>query len=254
MDGVTRDDILYGQLKLWQPLEGPRVSMDTVLLAAWARRGGRRFVELGAASGAVSLILARRFPPPFQVVGVELQPRLTELARRNREENGLEDRVTFLQGDFRDPALLPPESFDGLVVNPPYESPGRGRLSPVASRSIARQGGYADDGDTVGTCSIEDVAGAAARLLRGRGRFFAVFRADRMVPFLTALSNRRLSPKRLRMVHPGHERPANLFLVEALKGGKEGVNVEPPLVVLDDGGQYTPDLLRAYTLEGLPPP
>lgn len=32
MEGATRDDVLYGRLRLWQPAAGPRVSMDTVLL------------------------------------------------------------------------------------------------------------------------------------------------------------------------------------------------------------------------------
>ncbi|CBL28481.1 hypothetical protein [Fretibacterium fastidiosum] len=64
MEEATRDDLLYGRLRLWQPAAGPRVSMDTVLLAAWVRRRARRprFVELGSASGAVSLMLALRFP------------------------------------------------------------------------------------------------------------------------------------------------------------------------------------------------
>lgn len=239
---LTHDDILYGRLRLWQPVEGPRVSMDTVLLAAWVRRRGKCFAELGAASGAVAMMLARRFPSPFRIVGVELQPQLVELAQRNRAENELEDRVTFLQGDLRDPDLLPSESFDGVVVNPPYESPSRGRLSPVPSRAIARQGG----------CSIDDVAGTASRLLKGRGRLFTIFRADRLAPFIEAMLLHKLAPKRLRLVHPRRGRPANLFLMEALKGGGEGLTVEPPLVVLGDDGQYTPELLRAYTLEGLP--
>ena len=58
---MTHDDILYGRLRLWQPEAGPRVNMDTVLLASWVRRpprGRSSFVELGAAAGAVSLMLA----------------------------------------------------------------------------------------------------------------------------------------------------------------------------------------------------
>lgn len=88
---MTHDDILYGRLRLWQPEAGPRVNMDTVLLASWVRRpprGRSSFVELGAATGAVSLMLALRFPEGFRIVGVELQPDLAEMAERNRAENG----------------------------------------------------------------------------------------------------------------------------------------------------------------------
>ena len=53
---MTHDDILYGRLRLWQPEAGPRVNMDTVLLASWVRRpprGRSNFIKLGATTGAV---------------------------------------------------------------------------------------------------------------------------------------------------------------------------------------------------------
>ena len=228
--------------------------MDTVLLAAWTRVRARRgqFVELGSATGAVSLMLALRFPPPFRVTGVEIQPGLVELAQRNLIENGLEDRVSFIRGDLRASHLLPAESFDGLVVNPPYESPERGRISPVASRAIARHGEeHSKDHPGETRCSINDIAESALRLLKGRGRLFAIFRTDRMASFIGVMFARRLIPKRLRMVYPRTGEASNLFLIECMKEGGEGLNVEPPLLVLDGQGQYTRELLRAYRPEGL---
>ncbi|MBR1672410.1 MAG: methyltransferase domain-containing protein [Fretibacterium sp.] len=262
MDRVTHDDILYGRLTLWQPVDGPRAAMDTVLLAAWVRLRARRprFVELGAAAGAVSLMLALRFPGPFTITGVELQPGLVRLAERNRAESGLEDRVSFLCGDLRDPALLPAESFDGLAVNPPYDAPvkaatekPRGRLSAIPSRSIARQGATGPFPTNHGEvcCTLDDIASAASRLLKGHGRLFAVFRTDRLAAFVGSMLGHRLAPKRLLMVHPRRESPSNLFLIECVKGGGEGLTVAPPLIVMGKDGKYTPDLLRAYGPEGL---
>ena len=242
---MTHDDILYGRLRLWQPKAGPRVSMDTVLLASWVRRptrGRANFAELGAATGAVSLMLALRFSEAFRIVGLELQPELVALAERNGRENGLEERVSFLCGDLRDSSLLPSGSFDGVVANPPYESPKRGRESPVSARSIARQGTC---------CSVGDVTESASRLLKGRGRFYAVFRTDRMAAFMGAALGAGLAPKRLRLVYPRISRPSNLFLIECVKGGGEGLVAEPPLFVHDERGGYTPELLRAYEPEGL---
>jgi tRNA1(Val) A37 N6-methylase TrmN6 len=242
---VTRDDVLYGKLKLWQPDEGPRVSMDTVLLAAYVRvkaRGESSFVELGCATGAVSLMLALRFSENFRILGLEIQPELEELAQRNRVESGLGSRVFFRRMDLREHRALPVGSFDGLVVNPPYEEEGRGRRSPKSVLSIARQGVC---------CSLADVFGAASWLLKNKGRFFAIFSAGRMTEFLVSMSSRGIEPKRLRLVHPREGKKAGLFLAEGMKGGRPGLTVEPPLFVYGAGNDHTPELLKAYELEGL---
>ncbi|MDR3230718.1 MAG: methyltransferase domain-containing protein [Synergistaceae bacterium] len=241
---MTHDEILYGKLKIWQPDEGPRVNMDTVLLAAWVRprsRGESAFVELGSATGAVSLLLALRFPGKLRVLGLEIQPHLEELARRNCLENGLTERAAFRCMDLREHRALPPSSFDGVVVNPPYEEAGRGRRSPVPAVSIARQGAC---------CSLGDVVDASSWLLKEKGRFFAVLRADRTGELLTLMTGRKIEPKRLMLVYPRQGERANLFLVEGLKGGGSGLTVEPPLFVYDEAGNYTPELLRAYETEG----
>ena len=55
------DSLLGGQVALWQPADGYRVAIDTVLLAAAVRVGpGARVLELGSGVGAASLCVANR--------------------------------------------------------------------------------------------------------------------------------------------------------------------------------------------------
>ena len=242
---MTHDELLYGKLKLWQPDEGPRVNMDTVLLAAYVRTRPRidsSFIELGSATGAISLMLALRFPKRFKILGLEIQPELETLAYRNRLENDLTERVDFRCMDLREYRVFPSGSFDGLVVNPPYEEEGRGRKSLLETVSIARQSVC---------CSLEDVTQAASWLLKNKGRFFAVCRADRMAELFASMLAGKIEPKRLRLVHPRPGEGANLFLIEGLKGGGAGLTIEPPLFVYDTAGNYSSDLLKAYEPEGL---
>ena len=219
--------------------------MDTVLLAAYVRlkpRSESSFVELGAAAGAISLMLALRFPKKFRILGLEIQPELEVLAQRNCLESGLDERVSFRRMDFREYRSLPAGAFDGVVVNPPYEEEGRGRKSPSETISIARQSAC---------CTLHDVVDAASWLLKNKGKFFAVFRVDRMAEFLALSVNKKLEPKRLRLVYPKWGDKASLFLVESLKGGGAGLTVERPLFVHDTTNKYTPELLQAYEIEGL---
>ena len=234
------DDILYGRLRLLQPQNGPRVNLDTILLASWVkfRAGHTSFLEAGGAGGAVSLLLAMRFRN-IHVTGLEVQEELVSLAKVNAENNNLSDRVSFIAGDLRDKNILPREYFDVLVINPPYESERRGRVSPDSLRSAARHELM---------CTPDDVGELAYRVLKSRGRMFSVFTSERLDVFMNALASHKIIPKRLRFVYPDSEHDSGIFLLESIKDGGEGLCVLPPLFVRDVDGEYTPEVLRAYEL------
>lgn len=237
---ITCDDILYGRLKLLQPSYGPRVTLDTVLLSDWVKTRSRHnlFLEAGCASGAVALLLAMKYPS-IHITGIDIQPELVSLAAQNARNNHLESRTCFIAGDIRDNTLLPPEHFDGFVVNPPYESPSRGRISPNISRSTARH---------ELSCTPNDLGIAAYRLLKSRGRLFAVFTSERLDVFVSAMRNNHLIPKRLRPVYPKANSKSGIFLIECIKNGGEGLTLLPPLFVRDDNNNYTHEVLKAYEL------
>ena len=47
MKDTTLDDILFGELRMLQPVDGPRVSVDTVLLSSAVKvRGGEKLETL----------------------------------------------------------------------------------------------------------------------------------------------------------------------------------------------------------------
>lgn len=237
---VTCDDIRCGRLRLLQPQNGPRVNLDTILLASWVkfRSGHTKFLEAGCASGAISLILAEKFRN-IHVTGVEIQSELAELAKVNAENNNLSDKVSFIAGDIRDKNLLPREYFDVIVINPPYESEARGRVSPEPSRSAARH---------ELTCTPDDVGEFSARVLKSKGRLFCVFTSERLDVFINAITAHKILPKRIRFVYPDVNHNSGIFLLEAIKDGGEGVNILPPLFVRNLDGIYTPEVLRAYEL------
>ena len=241
-ENVTCDEILYGKIKLLQPKNGPRVNLDTILLSSWVkiRSGHSRFLEAGCASGAISLILALKFPRNFHITGLEIQTELIELANENAKINSLTERVNFLAGDLRDKNIFPRESFDGLVINPPYEAISSGRMSINPSRSTAR---------LEVSCNIDDVGELASRVLKSKGRLFAVFNSERLDVFMSVMLKNKIIPKRLRLVYPNINSSSGIFLIECIKNGGEGVNILPPLIVRDETGNYTQELLKAYELD-----
>ena len=113
-ENCTFDEI--NKLKLIQPAIGPRVNMDTILLASWVKkiRGNAKFLEAGCASGAVSLLLAKKFMHKnFHITGIDIQGELVKAASENAMINQLDLKADFIEGDLRDKNLFARESFVG---------------------------------------------------------------------------------------------------------------------------------------------
>lgn len=214
-----------------------RPSTDTFLLGGFPRlRRGMTVCDLGAGTGLLGLLLLAR-EPELTVTGVELQPAACGLFRRTAAENGLEDRLRCLEGDLRDPGLLPPGRFRLAVSNPPYFPPGAGAVAPDAARRTARA-------ET--DCTLSQLCAAASRALTWGGSFCLVHRPDRLADVMEELRRVRLEPKRLRFVHHTAAAPPSLFLLEARLGGRPGLTVEPPLLLRGPDGGETEDVRRAY--------
>lgn len=71
------------------------------------------------------------------------------------------------------------------------------------------------------------------KLLKNKGKLFLVHRTFRLSEILCQLSKDGLEPKRIRFVHPYIDKEPNIFLLEAVKGGKSRMTVEPPLIVYE---------------------
>ncbi|MSP60941.1 MAG: tRNA1(Val) (adenine(37)-N6)-methyltransferase [Myxococcales bacterium] len=237
----TRDEILRGRLRLWQPRTGYRFNVDSLLLAHFIAPDPPpdRVCDLCAGVGVIGLALALRWPEA-RVVLAELQPRMASLARRNIDENGLRERVQVVEVDLgqarRARAALPGASFRLVVSSPPYFTVASGPTVLDAGEAMARH---------ELRMSLADLAREARRLLKPGGRAAVVFPSERLPDLLASLVGEGLRPVRLRAVHPRSSVPANRVLVEAVKGGRGGLVIEPPLVVREEDGGYSAEARSA---------
>jgi tRNA1(Val) A37 N6-methylase TrmN6 len=77
-----------------------------------------------------------------------------------------------------------------------------------------------------------------------------VYLAERAVDLFSAMRAARLEPKRVRMVHSFMDADASLVLVEGVKGGRSGVKILPPLMVYDDGKNYSAEVAAMIAGDG----
>ena len=236
-EGEVLDDLQNGY-KILQAKDGFRFGADAVLLADYAVvRPSDRVLDLGCGNGILPILLAAR-SGSRAITGLEIQKESADLARRSVAYNGLEDRIDIVEGDIREAvSCFGPASFDVIVSNPPYMTAGHGKLNPDPQTAIARH---------EICCTLEDLTKAAAALLRVGGRLYLVHRPFRLAEILDVLREHRLEPKRMRLVYPFLHSGANLVLIEAVRGGKARLTVEPPLIMYESPGTYTPEVLAIY--------
>jgi len=231
-------DLLRGHdLKVLQPKQGYRFSLDPVILCDFARPEGGRIVDLGCGCGIIPLLLAR-LAPESRIVGVELQAEMADLARRNVELNGLSGRIDILESDILHlGGVLPANGFDLVLANPPYRRQGTGRISPRAGRDLARHESSA---------TLEDFLLTSKRLVHSGGRICFIYHPERLAELLGLAQAAKLAVRRLRMVHGDAGSPARMFMVELMKGSRGGLEVLAPLLVYNAGGGYTEEMSRIY--------
>ena len=210
-------------IALLQRKNGLTFGSDAFLLSAFCRPQVRgKAADFGCGTGIIALLLAAR-KTFAHITGVEIQEHFAELTRKNVKNNGFSHTVSVLCKDVR---ALSPADFGGalevVVANPPYMRADSGLASPHAEKQIARH-------EVLG--GIADFAAAAARCLKYGGRFYTVYRPDRLESLMAALQANRLTPKRMVFVHDTADKAPAMVLCEAVLGGAEGLTVLPPLIL-----------------------
>ncbi|MED4954910.1 tRNA1(Val) (adenine(37)-N6)-methyltransferase [Paenibacillus macerans] len=231
------DDLLTHDLRIIQSDEVFSFSMDAVLLARFAAvpKYGK-VLDLCSGNGVVPLLLSTRTKAAIE--GIEIQPRVADMARRSVEMNGLTERIFIREGDLRELVKITGHGvYDAVTVNPPYMPLTGGDLKLNKYQAIARHEIH---------CSLEDVAVAAMRLVRPGGKVSMVHKPQRLAEIVTVLRQHRLEPKLVRFVHPRAGAEANMVLIEALRDGKPDVRILPPLIVYGEDGQYCPEIMDIY--------
>lgn len=232
------DDLMWGGLKIIQNPDLFCFGTDSVLLAGFVRTGrGDTIADLGTGSGILAILLGGK-NPDSRVYAVEIQAALADMAQRSAALNGLAN-VTIIRGDLKNAHRLFPRC--GIVVsNPPYDKVGSGKTSMNESLRIARQEACA---------TFLDIARAAARLLGDGGCFYFIHRAERFSELIGTLHSVRLTPKTARFIHSKAGEKAKYVLLCAHKNAGEGMEILPPLIVLDDEGNYTKEVKKIYGTE-----
>ena len=232
------DDLQLKGLKLIQKQQGFRFGVDAVLLSDFANiKNKHRVVDLCTGTGIIPFLAYGKYNPK-EVIGLEIQDDMVEMANRSSELNDITDIVKFVHGDLKDKKLIDSlGKFDVVTVNPPYKLNNAGIVNPNDKLAIARHEVM---------CILEDVIIASRRLLKDNGRMFIVHRPERLADIFGLMRKYKIEPKRVRMVQPNTKKAPNIVLVEGQRDGGAFLKWEETLYVYDDNGNYSEEIDRIY--------
>ena len=221
-DGERIDEV-NEKIRLIQKKDGLTFGTDAFLLAAYMKEQRRGIAaELGCGTGIISLLCAAREKFSY-IHAFEIQEDFATLTKRNIALNGLDERIECHLADIRSiKASDIGAEVDVVFANPPYMLTDSGKPNTSDAKNIARH-------EVCG--GIYDFCACARRLLKHGGKFYCVWRPDRLSALFSALTENKLEPKEMTFVHADTKSEPSMVLIRAVKGGKPDLKLSAPLIL-----------------------
>ena len=231
------DDLDLDNLKIIQNKNGYCFSSDSVLLANFVEAKHKDIcVEIGTGCGVISVLVNYK-EKPKQIFAFEIQKNQSEIATRNFKNCNM-DNIQAINDDVLNyKKYLNDGSVDVVFSNPPYFKYDKNVSGDLEEKVTSRSDKYLPNKDFFKVCS---------KILKYGGKLFFVFDSQRIDECFINMKEYNLSPKKIYFVHPNQQKNSSVFLCMAIKGGKQGVKIMPPLFTNDLDGNYIQTIQKLY--------
>ena len=234
---VLNDILGYKNRKIFQDTDCFSFSLDSIMLANFVtiRLKDKKIVDLGCGNGVIPLIMSLRCDK--KIIGVELQSKLADMAKRSVDYNNLNDFIEIINCNMKD--YVSDETFESLdliTCNPPYfKVNDKNYFNDNIEKVIARH---------EVEITLSELMVIVKKLLKNNGNFAIVHRTDRLMEILSEFRKNNIEPKRIRFVHEKSNKESTLVLIEGQKNGKVGLKVENPFILYNEDGSETEEYKR----------
>ncbi len=210
----------YPNLKLYQFDKAFKFSLDSILLAEFAeiRKNENKILDLCTGNGVIPTILT--WKTNKNIIGIELQKDIYDLAVLSLKENNLEDKITYICDDIKNIRnYFEEESFDVILCNPPYfPYHSDSHVNQNDLKKIARHEIFID---------LKSLLEIASKMLRTKGRFYLVHIPERLDEILVLARQYNLAAKEIQLIYSKDNENAVMVLISFMKDGRFGVKVRP---------------------------
>ena len=238
---VINDLVYFNNLKIVQNKNYFNFSLDSVLLPSFVELtpNTKMILDLCTGNAPVPLILSTK--TNAKIVGVELQKEIYELAKESIEINNI-NNIELINDDAKNIInKYETDTFDVITCNPPYfKYNNTSIINENDVKSLARH---------EISITLNDIIKISKKLLKNGGSLCLVHRTDRIIEIIELMKENNIEPKRIRFIYPKWDKESNLVLIDGRKNAKPGLKLLSPLIIHNDDGSYTAEVLKMFGRE-----
>ena len=239
----TLNDLLeINDLKIYQNDDWFKFSLESVLLPNFVTLNLRckKIIDLCTGNAPIPLILSTK--TKANIVGVEIQKDVYELARKSVQINNLNDRITLINDNLNNLSeYYHGDEFDVVTVNPPYfPNILLSQKNNNSHKTIARH--------EVMT-NLDEIAKTSSFLLKNGGYLAMIHQTSRFFDVVDAYKKYNFSISKVQMIYPKIEKDSNLFMIEGIKNGHSKLTFMKPLYIHNNDGTYKDEILKMFKNE-----
>ena len=229
----------YKNLYIMQDNEMFHFSLDSVLLPNFItiNKNTKKILDIGCGNAPIPLILSTK--TDANIIGVEIQKDVYNLAKESVEYNKLSDKIEIINADINEYYKnIEVGSIDIITCNPPYFKYKKdSNINESEYKTIARH---------EVALNLEQLLSIGKILLKTNGIIGIVHRPERLVDIINEMKKNNIEPKKMQLVYPHKDEEANILLIEGRKNGKPGLKILPPLYSHKDDGNYTDEIKKFF--------
>lgn len=229
---VLNDILGYKNRKIYQDDNYFSFSIDSILLCNFIsiKNNDKNIIDLGCGNGIMPLTLSLK--TNNNIIGIEIQKKLYDLAIKSVKYNKLENQIQIINDDIKNYVSKNTiNKYDIVLCNPPYFKYNKNSIiNKNIEKVIARH---------EVKITLNDIISVSKKLLNNGGKFYIVYSCDRFCELISLLVDNNIKVKRIQFVYEKIDKDAIIVLVEGVLNGNDGLKIEKPFVLYNNDGTNT---------------
>lgn len=214
------NDLYDYNYKIVQNSDYFKFSLDSMLLAEFVNvnLSDKKLLDFCTGNAPIPIMLSKNIE---NIVAFEIQKEIYELADESLKINNIKN-VELYNEDIKNIGKYYKDGyFDIITCNPPYFKVNEtSKLNFNNVKAIARHEIF---------IKLEDIIFLAYKYLRDKGKFYIVYRPDRMIELLNLFVKYKFGIKKIQCCYNNYKSNSSMILIEAMKNGEDDIKILPPL-------------------------